>query len=108
MSSNSPYKGEVDMTLKVGDLVGVLCLIQPGPFPDERLVTVETGEGQISGFVKQSNLQIDAADPERGRVKGSVVEATNDSITVKLFGSFFTTAQGIASVRRSSLTRIAV
>lgn len=107
MSSNSEFKGEVDMTFKVGDLVGVSCAIQAGPFPDEKLVTLETSEGQISGFVKESGLQLDASDPEHGRVKGTVVAATEESIVVKLFGSFFTTAQGVASVRRNNLTRIA-
>jgi hypothetical protein len=107
MSSNSEFKGEVDMTFKVGDLVGVPCAIQAGPFPDEKLVTVETSEGQISGFVKESSLQVDPGDPEHGRVTGAVVAATEESLTVKLFGSFFTTAQGVASVRRNNLTRIA-
>lgn len=107
MKAHSAPRGEVDMMFKVGDLVGVPCAIQAGPFPDEKLVTVETSEGQISGFVKESSLQIDPTDPEHGRVKGSVVAATDDSLTVKLFGSFFTTAQGVASVRRHNLTRIA-
>jgi hypothetical protein len=94
------------MSFNIGELVGVACLIQLGPFPDERLVTVETKDGTISGFVKQINLKID--DPGRGFVKGTVVEADDDdSITVKLFGSFFTTALGVASVRRNNLTRLA-
>lgn len=107
MKAHSAPTGEVDMMLTVGDLVGVPCAIQAGPFPDEKLVTVETSEGRISGFVKESSLQVDPADPEHGRVKGTVVAAIDDSITVKLFGSFFTTALGVASVRRNNLTRIA-
>jgi hypothetical protein len=107
MKAHSAPTGEVDMVFEVGETVGVRCSIQRGPFPDEWLVTVDTSEGQISGFVKQSNLKPDADDPEHGLVKGTVVEATDDSITVKLFGSFFTTALGVASVRRSNLTRIA-
>jgi hypothetical protein len=107
MSADSPPTGEVNMTFKVGDLVGVPCAIQAGPFPDEKLVTVETSDGEISGFVKESSLEIDPHDPEHGRVKSAVVAATEESIVVKLFGSFFTTAQGVASVRRNNLTRIA-
>jgi hypothetical protein len=107
MRAHSGATGEVDMTFNVGDLVGVPCAIQAGPFPDEKLVTVETSEGQISGFVKESSLQVDPNDPEHGRVKGSVVAATKEAILVRLFGSFFTTAQGVASVRRNNLTRIA-
>ena len=107
MSANSQSPGEVDMTFNVGDLVGVPCTIQAGPFHDELLVTVDTDEGQISGFVKRVNLQIDPENSERGSVKGIVVDTTSESSTVKLFGSFFTTAQGIALVHRNSLTRIA-
>lgn len=95
------------MALKVGDLVGVPASIQSGPFPDEFAVTVETNEGVISGFVKKPNIKIDPSDSNRAHIKGVVVEATDDSITVKLYGSFFTTAQGVASVRRNDLARYA-
>lgn len=108
MKAHSALTGEVDMMFNVGDLVGVPCVIQAGPFPDEKLVTVETSDGPISGFVKESSIQIDnPVDPEHGHVKGTVVAATEETLTVKLFGSFFTTAQGVASVRRQNLTRIA-
>ena len=108
MSSKSASLGEVvDMSYKVGDSVLVSCSIQSGPFPDERLVTVETAEGQISGFVKQSNLQPDPSDSEHGFLRGTVVAAIDDSVTVKLFGSFFTTAQGVALVAKNNLRRVA-
>ena len=85
MSSNSKRKGEVDMSFKVGEVVWVPCAIQLGPFPDERLVTVETREGPISGFVKQVNLQTVEADPEHGQIKGTVMGTDDESIIVKLF-----------------------
>ncbi len=93
------------MTFKEGDLVGVPCSVQLGPFPDELLIAVETAEGPLSGFVKKTNIQM--TDGEHGIVKGSVVRVGHDSITVKLFGSFFTTALGVASVRLNGLTRLA-
>lgn len=93
------------MTLNEGDLVGVPCTIQLGPFPDEKLITVQTHEGPLSGFVKVGNLQSD--DDEHGRVKGAVVRVSPDTITVRLFGSFFTTALGVASVRPNGLIRLA-
>ena len=102
---SSQLEMEKAMTFKRGELIGVPCSIQLGPFPDERLVTVETDAGIISGFVKEDNLE--TSDGERGLVKGTVVDATDDSITVKLFGSFFTTAQGVASVKPDSLTHLA-
>jgi hypothetical protein len=91
-------------TFKEGDLVGVPCSIQLGPFPDERLIAVETEDGPLSGFVKSANLQ--TADGEHGLVRGAVVDASSDSIVVRLFGSFFTTALGFALVKRSGLTHI--
>lgn len=54
-------------------------------------------EGPISGFVKLQNLHIDD-DGEHGAVKGMVVSASAGKIHVQLFGSFFTTAQGMAKL----------
>src|SRR5262245_47407602 len=102
--ANAPGTGS-EMVFKEGELVGVPCTIQPGPFPDERLSAVETDDGPFSGFAKQSNLRTE--NGEQGFVEGVVIEASSDSIVVRLFGSFFRTALGIASVRRSGLTRIA-
>lgn len=93
------------MTFRQGELVGVPCLVKRGPFPDENLVMVETEEGTIAGFVKQANLKV--RDGERGVIKGTVVATERDHVIVRLFGSFFTTALGIASVRSNSLERLA-
>jgi hypothetical protein len=93
------------MTFREGELVGVPCVVQRGPFPDENLVMVETKEGTISGFVKQANLKV--SDGERGLVKGTVVATERDHVTVRLFGSFFTTALGVADVRPNGLERLA-
>ena len=94
-----------------GDLVGVPCSIQLGPFPDERLVKVETEDGTIWGFVKRSNLQMhngDGAENNRGYIKSTVVDQASESILVKMLGSFFTTAIGLAAVKRDCLTRLAI
>jgi hypothetical protein len=80
----------------VGDFIGVQCDVQPGPFSEERLVTIETMDGKISGFVRQSELrQLD----DRWQVRGKVRDIRLDSIDVWIFGSFFTT-NGLASVPR--------
>jgi hypothetical protein len=97
---------ENEMTFTEGELVGVPCTIQLGPFPDERLVTVESREGLLSGFVKQQNLRV-TDDEDHGLVKGLVIKIAGDSVTVQLFGSFFTTALGMAFVQRNGLKRIA-
>ena len=92
------------MTFRRGELVGVPCVVERGPFPDENLVMVETEEGTISGFVKQANLRV--GDGERGVIKGTVVATERGHAMVRLFGSFFTTALGIASVRPNGLERL--
>jgi hypothetical protein len=91
-----------------GELVGVPCSIQLGPFSEERLVGVETEEGVIWGFVRQDDLQMNnqVSEMTRGYVKGAVVEQANESILVRMCGSFFTTALGLASVKRNCLTRL--
>jgi hypothetical protein len=89
----------------VGEQVAVACSIQQGPFPDEKLVTVETEDGEISGFVKIANLQT-AADGEHGFVNGIVVAVEQDSIRVQISGSFFTTAAGIALIAKHQLSRL--
>jgi hypothetical protein len=93
-----------ETTFKEGELIGVPCTIQPGPFADERVIAVETEDGLFVGFAKQSNLHTD--DGEGGYLEAVVIEASSDSIVVRLFGSFFRTAMGLASVPRSGLTRV--
>lgn len=96
------------MVYSKGDLVGVPCSIQLGPFPDEHLVTVETEDGFISGFVKDENLRVSESDSEHGFVKGMVVrDIDDDRVEVRIYGSFFTTASGLASVRPNGLTKLA-
>ena len=91
--------------LKKGDLVAIPCTVQMGPFPDEKLVTVETTEGPISGFVKLPNLHL--KDDENGFVRGLVVSVAETTITAQLYGSFFTTALGMARVPNDRIQRYA-
>ena len=94
------------MTFRPGDVVGIACQIQEGPFPEEKLITVETIDGPISGFVKLENLNIEE-EADNGVVRGTVVSAKDETITVKISGSFFTTALGVASVSAARLTHLA-
>ncbi len=79
---------------KVGDLVGVKCAVQPGPFSGERLVTVETIDGAISGFVREAELK---QSGEGWQVRGRVQEVSDAALEVWIRGSFFTT-NGLATV----------
>jgi hypothetical protein len=102
-------KEDLTVTFENGELVGVPCSIQLGPFPQERLVEVDTEDGTIWGFVQQDNLKMssESGDSHRGYVKGAVVEQASGSILVRMFGSFFTTALGLASVKPNGLMRLA-
>ena len=82
---------------ELGTLIGVKCEVQPGPFSDELLISVETMEGPISGFVRRSELR----EEKNGNwsVRGTILSVESDSIKVRIRGSFFTT-NGLASVPR--------
>lgn len=84
------------MDFNVGDLVGVVCEVQPGPFDDERLITVDAVGGPISGFVKATELR---ESNGRWEVRARVKEIGDSTITVWIYGSFLTT-NGIANVPR--------
>lgn len=86
--------GERSMTFKVGDFVGIKCEVQPGPFSEERLVTVETIDGAVSGFVRESELR---QVGDEWQVRGKIRRISPDAIEVWILGSFFTT-NGIASI----------
>lgn len=76
------------MPFQTGDLIGVVCEVQPGPFSDERLVTLDTVDGIISGFVKESELRENGS---RWEVRGRIQEISGDRLKVQIYGSFFTT-----------------
>lgn len=95
-NQDSRRTGEDMPTFRVGEFVGVKCDVQPGPFSEERLVTIETTDGAISGFVRESELR---REGDAWQVRGKVRSVSNDVIEVWILGSFFTT-NGIASVPR--------
>ena len=78
-----------------GQDVGVPCDVQPGPFPDEFLVTIQTDKDVVSGFVNSRDLK--KVGESRGYVRAAVVDVTEETVTVRIAGSFFTTT-GLASV----------
>jgi hypothetical protein len=59
------------------------------------LVTIETDKGVVSGFLKSSLL---VQDQGQSYVEGVVMEASPDSVKVRIPGSFFTTASGLTTV----------
>lgn len=85
-----------NMAFKPGETVAIHCDIQPGPFPGEFLVTVQTAQGPISGFVRQDQLVELGGNKQ---LRGVVKETETDHLLVWLHGSFFTTT-GLADLSR--------
>lgn len=83
------------MVIVVGQIIGVGCQVQPGPFSEERVVTIETVHGPISGFVHETDLK--EACKGEWMVRAEVRAVRGDELEVLIQGSFFTT-NGVASV----------
>jgi hypothetical protein len=82
------------MALVVGQQVLIPCKVQPGPFSDEPLVTFESIEGPVTGFVSNDELKQAAG---QSAVRGIVRSIEKDHVEVWIKGSFFTT-NGLANV----------
>ncbi len=82
--------------MKVGDVIGIQCDVRPGPFSGERMITFDTMDGPISGFVRESDLKkVDL----QWYVRAIIQEIRDDVLHVRVTGSFFTT-NGLAAVPR--------
>lgn len=84
--------------LTPGEKIYIPSTVQGGPFVGERLVTIETKEGPISGFVP-GDCVIERTDGSF--IMGVVKSVTEDTLTVLLSGSFFTTT-GLAFLSPAS------
>ena len=81
-----------------GQKVLVPTEVSAGAFPGEMLVTVITDRGPISGFARESFV---VNKNNNKYLMAEVKKITNETLTVKLFGSFFTTT-GVADLPRST------
>ncbi len=79
---------------KPGQRVSIPCDTQPGAFPDEFLVRIETDKGVAPGFLKNDHL---INRKGRSYVQGEGAEASSESVKVRIPGSFFTTAAGLTT-----------
>jgi hypothetical protein len=79
-----------------GNKLQIPCDVQPGPFSGERLITFDTLDGPISGFVKEDTL---TSKNGKWFIEGVVQSVETDHLVVKVRGSFFTT-NGIANVSK--------
>lgn len=83
--------------LEPGENVGIPCQVSNGAFPGEYLVSFDSINGPVSGFVGADALE-SHADGETYLI-ATVVQADQDTVTVWIKGSFFTTT-GLAYFRR--------
>lgn len=82
-----------------GDKVLVPTEVVEGAFPNEKLVTVDTEEGPLSGFARNEQIvHQSGAD----YLKAIVERVADQIVTVKLSGSFFTTT-GSASIQKNQI-----
>lgn len=75
--------------LEIGQVVGIPCDVGQGAFAGEHLVTIDTAEGPVSGFVSIEDLL--EMEGSRGLIRGVILELAEETITVRVRGSFFTT-----------------
>ena len=72
-----------------GQTIGIPCDVFPGAFSHEALVVLDTKRGEVSGFVNRDELL--ELDNDHELLRAKVVDVTEDTLTVRLRGSFFTT-----------------
>ena len=81
-----------------GDTLYIPVEIGDGAFLGERLITFETLEGPISGFIKNDQV-INRGDISF--VEAKVVDIDSNRFAIRLHGSFFTTT-GLAHISNES------
>jgi hypothetical protein len=92
------------MPLEVGQTLWLPCEVKPGPFPDERMVRIETDRGgQWVGFVPVWLLK-EPVEKGRTHVKAVVAEVREDTFSAKLPGHFVTS--GMIEGQSSRVERI--
>lgn len=89
---------------RAGQIVDVPCDVQEGAFPNERLVTIDTVEGVMSGFIRSEYVR--GKPGSRGSIRGKVARVSGNIVEVELLGSFFTST-GMAAVQASTLQSVA-
>lgn len=83
------------MSFEKGAIVEVPATYTKGPFNDEMLVSIDTGENRISGFVRREHIRF--VDDTNAYVKARVL-SNDPEILLELYGEFFTT-NGIEPVQ---------
>ena len=86
--------------IREGVQVQVPCSISRGAFLNEYLITIDTSDGPISGFIDADF--VNKSGDDSAYICGVVHEIRGDTVIISLPGSFFTTT-GIAHFSRKVL-----
>jgi hypothetical protein len=70
-----------------GEMVAFRCVVAPGAFPKEFLITANLDSKDISGFVRED--QISSKTNGHAFLHGRVVDVTTDCLSLLVRGSFF-------------------
>ena len=84
-------------TLKAGVVIGIPCDVKRGPFSGEHLISFETVNGPVTGFVQENELR--RIESGQWHVRAVVQSVEDELIGVWIRGSFFTT-NGMATISR--------
>ena len=98
MLGSTSSRGSRDKKMKTGDMIEIRCEVQQGPFSDERLITFDTLDGPVTGFVNEEYLH---EKPDGWRVRAKFLSAEGESVKVRVRGSFLTT-NGLATIPRAT------
>lgn len=82
---------------RVGDSVQIPCDVRPGAMPTEYLVTFDTADGRLSGFVRRD--QLIRVSGSNGFIPAKIIATKGDVITAQVSGSFFRTT-GLVNFKR--------
>jgi len=77
-----------------GEVILIPVNAGSGPFSGERLITFDTLDGPISGFIRANQVEVRNG---RSFIGALVLDVTSEYISVRLHGSFFTTT-GLAHI----------
>ena len=83
---------------RIGETIRIPVQVQPGPFSTERLVSFDSSDGPVSGFVPVDQI----LDVEGAKfIEATVVRISSGTVSVRLRGSFFTTT-GLANIKQAA------
>ena len=95
------------MGYQAGRLVWIPCEVKPGPFPDERIVRIQSDRGEWIGFVSIDALRTPVVEGETfvraviTRVEGSRFNArvAGEPVTSSFFEGTLSRVEPIAAVQ---------